>query len=410
MIIKTSPLAPKKLKKLYEIDGVSISSVSCGIKKNFKDDLVLIKFNSPSKIYGVFTNSKTPGAPIVWNKSIIKNGKVSALIINSGNANVFNGKKGEEALKKIISALSFKLSVSEKEIFMASTGVIGEPLDYKKIIRKIPQLITNLSNTPESWLKAANAIRTTDTFPKLYSEKIKFDEKENFYINGIAKGSGMIAPNMATMLSFIVSNIPLEKNDTKTKFDNIIEKTFNSITVDSDTSTSDMVLLILVENKKKKSLSPQKKKKFFDKLTTLMANLAHQIVKDGEGASKFIKISVDGAKNYKDAKNLGMSIANSPLFKTAMAGSDSNWGRIIMALGKTGVALNNSKISIKFGRFFILKFGQNILSTNVKKINNYLKRKEIEISVRVGNGSGSSSVWTCDLTKNYISINTDYRS
>ena len=410
MIIKTSPLAPKKLKKLYEIDGVSISSVSCGIKKNFKDDLVLIKFNSPSKIYGVFTNSKTPGAPIVWNKSIIKNGKVSALIINSGNANVFNGKKGEEALKKIISALSLKLSVSKKEIFMASTGVIGEPLDYKKIIGKIPQLIKNLSNTPESWLKAANAIRTTDTFPKLYSEKIKFDEKENFYINGIAKGSGMIAPNMATMLSFIVSNIPLEKDDIKTKFEDIVEQTFNSITVDSDTSTSDMVLLILVENKKKKSLSPQKKKKFFDKLTTLMANLAHQIVKDGEGASKFIKISVDGAKNYKDAKNLGMSIANSPLFKTAMAGSDSNWGRIIMALGKTGVALNNSKISIKFGRFFILKFGQNLLLTNVKKINNYLKRKEIEISVTVGNGSGSSSVWTCDLTKNYISINTDYRS
>ena len=410
MIIKTSPLAPKKLKKLYEIDGVSISSVSCGIKKSFKDDLVLMKFNSPSKIYGVFTNSKTPGAPIVWNKSIIKNGKVSALIINSGNANVFNGKKGEEALKKIISALSLKLSISEKEIFMASTGVIGEPLDYKKIIGKIPQLIKNLSNTPESWLKAANAIRTTDTFPKLYSEKIKFDEKENFYINGIAKGSGMIAPNMATMLSFIVSNIPLEKNDTKTKFENIVEQTFNSITVDSDTSTSDMVLLMLVENKQRKSLGPQKKKKFFDKLTTLMTNLAHQIVKDGEGASKFIKISVDGAQNYKDAKNLGMSIANSPLFKTAMAGSDSNWGRIVMALGKTGVALNNSKISIKFGRFFILKFGQNLLLKNVKKINNYLKRKEIEISVIVGNGSGSSSVWTCDLTKNYISINTDYRS
>ena len=410
MIIKTSPLAPKKLKKLYEIDGVRISSVSCGIKKNFKDDLVLIKFNSPSKIFGVFTKSKTPGAPIVWNKSIIKNGKVSALIINSGNANVFNGKKGEEALKKIISALSLKLSVSEKEIFMASTGVIGEPLDYKKIIGKIPQLIKNLSNTPESWLKAANAIRTTDTFPKLYSEKIKYDKKENFYINGIAKGSGMIAPNMATMLSFIVSNIPLEKDDTKTKFEDIVEQTFNSITVDSDTSTSDMVLLIFVENKKRKSLSPQKKKKFFDKLTTLMANLAHQIVKDGEGASKFIKISVDGAQNYKDAKNLGMSIANSPLFKTAMAGSDSNWGRIIMALGKTGVALNNSKISIKFGRFFILKFGQNLLLKNVKKINNYLKRKEIEISVIVGNGSGSSSVWTCDLTKNYISINTDYRS
>ena len=410
MIIKTSTLAPKKLKRLYEIDGVRISSLSCGIKKNFKDDLVLIKFDSPSKIYGVFTNSKTPGNPIVWNKSIIKNGRISALIINSGNANVFNGKKGQEALKKIIKALSLKLSINEKEIYMASTGVIGEPLDYKKIIGQIPLLIKNLNNTPESWLKAANAIRTTDTFPKLHSEKIKFDEKENFYINGIAKGSGMIAPNMATMLSFIVSNIPLEKNETKKKFENIVEKTFNSITVDSDTSTSDMVLLILVKNKNRKSLGPLKKKEFFDKLTNLMTNLAHQIVKDGEGASKFIKISIDGAQNYKDAKSLGMSIANSPLFKTAMAGSDSNWGRIIMALGKTGVVIDNSKISIKFGKFFILNTGQSLLLKNVKKINNYLKRKEIEISVTVGKGSGSCCVWTCDLTKNYIRINTDYRS
>ena len=215
---------------------------------------------------------------------------------------------------------------------------------------------------------------------------------------------------MATMLSFIVSNIPLEKNETKKKFEYIVEKTFNSITVDSDTSTSDMVLLILVKNKNRKSLGPLKKKEFFDKLTNLMTNLAHQIVKDGEGASKFIKISVDGAQNYKDAKSLGMSIANSPLFKTAMAGSDSNWGRIIMALGKTGVVIDNSKISIKFGKFFILNTGQSLLLKNLKKINNYLKRKEIEISVIVGKGSGSCSVWTCDLTKNYISINTDYRS
>ncbi|MAI60393.1 MAG: bifunctional ornithine acetyltransferase/N-acetylglutamate synthase [Rickettsiales bacterium] len=408
MIIKTSPLAPNKLKKLYEIDGVSVSSVSCGIKKNFRDDLVLIKFDLPSQIYGVFTNSKTPGAPIIWNKSIIKNGKVSALIINSGNANVFNGKKGEEALKKIITALSLKLSINQKEIYMASTGVIGEPLDYKKIIRKIPLLIKNLNNNPQSWLKAANAIRTTDTFPKLYSEKIKYNEKEKIYINGIAKGSGMIAPNMATMLSFVISNITLKKSEIKKEFNNIVEKTFNSITVDSDTSTSDMVLLVLVKNKK--SLPPSKKKEFFNKLESLMANLSHLIVKDGEGASKFIKISIDGAQNYKDAKKLGMSIANSPLFKTAMAGSDSNWGRIIMALGKTGVTLENSKISIKFGKLFILKSGQNLLSKNIKRINNYLKRKEIEISVTVGKGNGCWSVWTCDLTKSYISINTDYRS
>ncbi len=410
MVLKTSPLAPKKPKKLYEIDGVSISSVSSGIKKNFKEDLVLIKFDSPSQIYGVFTNSKTPGAPIVWNKSIIKNGKISALIINSGNANVFNGKKGEEALKKIITALSLKLSIDRKEIYMASTGVIGEPLDYRKIIKQIPFLIKNLNNTPQSWLKAANAIRTTDTFPKLYSEKIKFNKKENFYINGIAKGSGMIAPNMATMLSFIVSNISLDKNETKKKFDSFVEKTFNSITVDSDTSTSDMVLLILVKNKNRKKISYKKKEEFYDKLESLMTNLAHLIVKDGEGASKFIKISIDGAQNYKDAKSLGMSIANSPLFKTAMAGSDSNWGRIIMALGKTGVAIDNSKISIKFGKFFILNSGQNLLSKNLKKISSYLKEKEIEISVKVGKGSGSCSVWTCDFTKNYIKINTDYRS
>ena len=413
MIIKTSPLAPKKLKKLYEIDGVSVSSVSCGIKKNFKDDLVLIKFDLPSQIYGVFTNSKTPGAPIVWNKSIIKNGKVSALIINSGNANVFNGKKGEEALKKIITALSLKLSINQKEIYMASTGVIGEPLDYKKIIRKIPLLIKNLNNNPQSWLKAANAIRTTDTFPKLYSEKIKYNEKEKIYINGIAKGSGMIAPNMATMLSFIISNITFEKSEIKKKFHNIVEKTFNSITVDSDTSTNDMVAIFStckVKTGKIYNLLDPKLRDFENALQRLMLNLAKQIVSDGEGAKKFVTVKVINARSQQMAKNIAFSVANSPLFKTAMAGEDPNWGRVVMGIGKSGEKIQPEKIEIKFGDLKVAEKGKISEEYDEAKLKEYMKWDSILIEINLKLGQSVYECYTCDFTNDYININADYRN
>ncbi len=405
---KISPLAPKTLKKINSIEGISVSIAHCGLKKNNKDDLVLIKLDSPGKIFGTFTNSKTPGEPILWNKSILKFGKVSAILINSGNANVFNGKQGKISLLKIVKELSLKLKIPENQIFIASTGVIGVPLDEKKIIKKIPYLISNMKNDSDTWLSAAKAMMTTDTYPKTHSENIL---GKTILINGIAKGSGMIAPNMATMLAFIFTNIDFENNILKSKFFDLVDKTFNSITVDGDTSTSDMVLFFSVKSKEKKiKLTDKQKNNYFDNLHKLMNHLSEYIIKDGEGASKFLKINVSGAKDNTEAKKIAKSIANSPLFKTAMAGSDANWGRIIMAVGKTDADIDPQKITLKFGKYNILARGKNLITKNLKLIDKYLKNREIEIYIDLGNGKGTWKFLTCDFTKEYVTINTDYRS
>ena len=409
MTLKISPLAPTKIKKICPIGGIKVSSVHCGLKKNNNQDLVLIKLDSPGEIIGLFTNSKTPGEPIVWNKKIHKFGKVSVILINSGNANVFNGKSGKSSLLKIVNEISSKLKVPKKHIYIASTGVIGEPLDEKKIIKKIPFLIANLQNNSNSWLQAAKAITTTDTFPKTHSEF--FFEKRNIIINGIAKGSGMIAPNMATMLAFIFTNLDFKKQECVEKFREIVDKTFNSISVDGDTSTSDMILFFSVnDNNNSIKFNNTNRKKFFYHLENLTSKLAEYIVKDGEGASKFLKIKIQGAKSINDAKKIGKSIANSPLFKTAMAGSDSNWGRIIMAVGKSEAKLDPEKLTLKFGKFIILQKGKKLNLTYINSINKYLKKPEIEIIVDLGIGVYEWSTWTCDFTKEYVSINADYRS
>ena len=403
-----SPLAPKKNKNLKLFDGISVSSTHCGLKKNKRLDLVLIKLEEPGSILGSFTKSKTPGEPIIWNKSIIRKRKVSAILINSGNANVFTGPAGKKAVLDIINTLSINLGVPKNEIFLASTGVIGEPLDSEKIIRKIPLLIKSQKNERLAWIKAADAIRTTDTYSKYHSEIVS--NKDSLFINGIAKGSGMIQPNMATMLSFIFTNTNILNKKVELGFKEIIDKTFNSISVDGDTSTSDMVLLFSVNNKKLVTKPKELQKKFLEKLELLMTTLSHLIVKDGEGASKFITVEVVEAKNDEDARKVARSIINSPLIKTAMAGSDSNWGRIIMAIGKTDAQIFPEKISLSFGKYLILDKGNKFISKNVLKINKYLKKSEIKITVSLGLGGGNSKMWTCDLTKDYISINADYRS
>ena len=403
-----SPLAPKKNKNLYLFKGISVSSTHCGLKKNKRLDLVLIKLEEPGSILGSFTKSKTPGEPIIWNKSIVKNKKVSAILINSGNANVFTGLAGKKAILDILNKLSRSLNVPKNEIYIASTGVIGEPLDSKKIIKKIPILIKSLQNERLAWSKAADAITTTDTYSKYHSETVS--TKDSLFINGIAKGSGMIQPNMATMLGFIFTNFDILSKKIETEFKEIINKTFNSISVDGDTSTSDMVLLFSVKNKTKTIKTKKLQEKFLEKLEILMTTLSHLIVKDGEGASKFITVEVIKAKNDKDARKVARSIINSPLIKTAMAGSDSNWGRIIMAIGKTDAEIFPEKISLSFGKYLILDQGNKFISKNVSKINKYLKTNEIKINISLGLGRGSSKMWTCDLTKEYISINADYRS
>jgi glutamate N-acetyltransferase/amino-acid N-acetyltransferase len=403
-----SPLAPKKNKNLHLFKGISVSSTHCGLKKNKRLDLVLIKLEEPGSILGSFTKSKTPGEPIIWNKSIVKNKKVSAILINSGNANVFTGLVGKKAILDILNKLSSSLNVPKNEIYLASTGVIGEPLDSKKIIKKIPILIKSLQNERLAWSKAADAITTTDTYSKYHSETVSTND--SLFINGIAKGSGMIQPNMATMLGFIFTNFDILSKKIETEFKKIINKTFNSISVDGDTSTSDMVLLFSVKNKTKTIKTKKLQEKFLEKLEILMTTLSHLIVKDGEGASKFITVEVIKAKNDKDARKVARSIINSPLIKTAMAGSDSNWGRIIMAIGKTDAEIFPEKISLSFGKYLILDQGNKFISKNVSKINKYLKTNEIKINISLGLGRGSSKMWTCDLTKEYISINADYRS
>ena len=408
MPLKLSPLAPKSLKSIKIIDGIKVSSTHCGLKKNDKEDLVLITLNSPGDITGVFTKSKTPGEPIIWNKSIEKFGKVSAILINSGNANVFNGNFGRSSVLKIVKSLSQKLKIPKEEIYLASTGVIGEPLDENKIIKKIPFLISNLQNNSKSWIKAAKAIMTTDTYPKIHSEKIS--KNNNIIINGIAKGSGMIEPNMATMLAFIFTNISFKRKGFKQKFLEIINKTFNSISVDGETSTSDMVLFFSVNKNKCNEKNKVDENTFCSALEKLSAKLAEYIVKDGEGASKFLKIKVKGAESNADARNIGKTIANSPLFKTAMSGSDSNWGRLVMAVGNSDAKVDPMKLSLQFGDFIILKKGKKLESKNISLINKYLKRKEIDVIVDLGLGKSEWITSTCDFTKEYISINADYRS
>ncbi len=408
MSSKISPLHPKSFNKIESMEGISVSITHCGLKKNNKEDLVLIKLEKPGEIFGAFTKSKTPGEPIIWNKSIIKFGRVSAILINSGNANVFNGASGRDALLKIVSELSKKLMIPQKEIFIASTGVIGEPLDEKKILKKLPVLLSNLKNTHKSWYLASKAIMTTDTYPKFHSEII--DKNEKLFINGIAKGSGMIAPNMATMLAFIFTNYNFSKRFLKKQFFELVDKTFNSITVDGDTSTSDMVLFFYVKRRNENKSLEKNKSKFIFGLEKTMEKLSEYIVRDGEGATKFIKINVSSAKSKTDARIIACSIANSPLFKTAMAGSDANWGRIVMAIGKSSSGIDHEKISIKFGKYSILGKGKNLIKNNLKFINKYLKEKQLEISIDMGLGNSSWTISTCDFTKNYISINADYRS
>ena len=398
------------IKKIHLVDGVDFSVAHCGFKKNGKDDVVLFKLKERSRIFSFFTKSQFPGEPIKWNKSIKNFGYVSAILVNSGNANVFTGSEGRRSIQKIVKELSKLTKINSNEIYIASTGVIGEYFDHKKIISILPKLVNDLSSIPENWKRAANAIRTTDTFLKVESENFKIG-KQKAFISGIAKGSGMIAPNMATMLGFIFSNIVCDYSYQRKELNKIVEKTFNSITVDSDTSTSDMVLFVNVKSKNQIIIKKEEYlKEFLPKLENVSKQLAIQIVKDGEGAKKFITINVVGANNNKNAKLIALSIANSPLVKTAIAGSDCNWGRLIMAMGKSKIKLEEKKISISFKNNKLITKGKISKNVNFQKLDEYFKTNEIEINIDLGIGKGFWTVWTCDFTKDYIKINADYRS
>ena len=404
----------EKSTRYHLLKDIKVSTIYSGIKKtkDNEDDLLLIELEKKSAIAGVFTKSLTSSASVNQCKKNLTKYKdpiARAILVNSGNANAFTGKIGKETVLKISKYLSVKLNCKINQIYTASTGVIGEQLDPDVVIRSI-KLMSPLKYP--DWVKAATAIKTTDTFTKVSKRICKIDDSE-IEIVGIAKGSGMIAPNMSTMLSFIFTNANISSNILQKLIISSNELSFNSITVDSDTSTSDTVLLVATRKAKHKAVNKfndTRLIKFKENLFSLMLELAKLIIKDGEGASKFITIKVTGAKSKKSAKIIAFSIANSPLVKTAIAGEDANWGRIIMAIGKSGQPANRDKIKIYIGDEQVTKDGMIYENYSELRATEHLKQDRVFLEIDVGIGKSSAVVYTCDLTHKYIDINADYRS
>lgn len=405
---KQSPLAPKLYPELPKLDGVRLASIEAGIKYQGRKDLCLIVFDTPAEIAGVFTKSKCPSAPVDWCRKHLAKGKAKAVVINSGNANAFTGTKGVESTQQTAKAAACVLDCSEEQVFLASTGVIGEPLDTSGFDEKLR--LANGVLKSDGWYEAAQAIMTTDTYPKLATRQFVVDGK-TYHINGIAKGSGMIAPDMATMLSFIVTDLAIDNKILQDLLSRYTKTTFNAITVDSDTSTSDTVLLMSSGTGKKISDAKDNHLKPFKKaLQDLMHELSMLLVRDGEGATKQVCIEVTGAKSKGSALNIAKSIANSPLVKTAVAGEDANWGRIVMAVGKAGEPADRDLLTISFGDVMVAQNGERVADYNEEAATRIMQANEINITVDIGLGSGKAKVWTCDLTKEYVAINGDYRS
>ncbi len=410
---------------LDHIDGVAISTVSANLYNKDRDDLVLFYFRDGANYASVYTQSKIVSENIKWNLNQ-KTKKISSLIVNTRNANCFTGKQGYKSLEKLAEIVSQKLSakqkedeeeprkIKSKEIIFGCTGTIGETFPEEKIKNKIPELTNKLKYTQNKyiWMKAALGIMTTDTQPKMAMEECKIGNT-NIKIFGIAKGSGMIQPNMATTLGYIFTDADISNNILKKILKKNIVSTFNAISCDGDTSTNDMVCIFSTgkaKNSEVKNFNDEKIKDFELSLNKVLLNLAKRVVADGEGASKFISINVNNCKSENDAKKISLSIANSPLVKTAIAGEDPNWGRIIMAVGKAGVSLNLNNLSLSFGDIVIIQNGKLYSNYNEVDAAEYMKNENIEININLNSGSKNFSSFTMDLTKKYIEINADYRS
>jgi len=410
---------------LDHIDGVSISSVSANLYNNTRDDLVMFYFREGANYASVYTQSKIVSENIKWNLNQ-RNKKIFSLIVNARNANCFTGKQGYKSLERIAETVSEKLSEKQKEdeeipkkiktrdIIFGCTGTIGEIYPETKIKNKIPELVSKIKYTQNKyiWMKAALGIMTTDTRPKMAMEECLIGNSK-IKIFGLAKGSGMIQPNMATTLGYIFTDADLPNNLLKKLLKKNISTTFNAISCDGDTSTNDMITIFSTgksKHMKVKNINDEKIREFDDALNKVLLNLAKRVVADGEGASKFIYINVLNCKTESDGKKIALSIANSPLVKTAIAGEDPNWGRIIMAIGKAGIAINFDKLTIKFGDIIIIQNGKLNTGYNEFDASEYMKHDTIEISIDISKGSKNFTVYTMDFTKKYIEINADYRS
>jgi glutamate N-acetyltransferase/amino-acid N-acetyltransferase len=409
MTISVSPLAVA-LPALPPLAGVRLNAAEVGIRYKGRTDVVMMEVPSGSTAAGVFTSNKCPGAPVDWCRAALSGGKARLVVVNAGNANVFTGKAGRDACVATAAAAGKLAGCAAKQVFVASTGVIGEVLPHEKLIAGLPGLYEGL--TEDGWEAAARGIMTTDTFPKAATRVAKIGDAE-VRITGIAKGSGMIAPDMATMLCFVFTDAKIPAPALQAMLRKGVDTTFNATTVDSDTSTSDTVLLIATGQTKHPRVPAEGGpilKDFAAQLRDLLLDLALQVVRDGEGAQKLVKINVTGATTARSAKKIAMTVANSPLVKTAIAGEDANWGRIVMAVGKAGEPADRDKLSIGVGGTWMAKEGGVVPGYDETPVVAHMKGQEIEIDIDIGLGRGKSTVWTCDLTHGYIDINGSYRS
>lgn len=406
-----SPLAPPTLAKLPPLAGVRLAAGEANVRYIGRKDVVLAVLAPGTQVAGVFTQSKTASAPVEWCRENLNAGTARMLIANSGNANAFNGMAGVESVREIAESAAGICGCRAQEVFIASTGVIGEPLPHRKIIGILPELAE--SGAAGAWRAAAEAIMTTDTYPKLATSSA-FIDGHRVTINGIAKGSGMIAPDMATLLAFVFTDAALPNTILQSMLSEAAANSFNAITVDGDTSTSDTLLLFATgkgaPHPAISKPSDRRLEQFKDRLNAVCLDLALQVVKDGEGASKLIRVDVSGAHNDDAAKKIAFAIADSPLVKTAIAGGDANWGRVVMAVGKSGEAADRDRLSISFGNHLVAENGARAANYDERKAAGAVQGREVSISVDVGIGKGHARVWTCDLTEGYIRINGSYRS
>ena len=406
-----SPLAPAQFPKLPEIGGIELASIEAGIKYRGRPDVLLCVMAPGTQVAGVFTRSLTASAPVELCRANLSGGSARALIVNAGNANAFTGKAGLTSVKRTVTGVAKAVGCDPTEVFVASTGVIGEPLEAGKITDVLGSLSAGLK--ADAWQDGAGAIMTTDTFAKASTATARLDGK-TVTINGIAKGSGMIAPDMATMLSFVFTDADLPAPVLQTLLETATQRSFNNITVDSDTSTSDTLMLFATGASGAGSgvieATDPRLKAFAKALNALILDLAHLVVRDGEGAEKFITVNVQGAEDDGAARRIGLAIANSPLVKTAIAGEDANWGRIVMAVGKAGERAERDKMKIWIGGVRVAIRGQRDPAYREEMVTGHMASRDIALKVDVGIGKGKATVWTCDLTHRYIDINADYRS
>jgi glutamate N-acetyltransferase/amino-acid N-acetyltransferase len=392
------------------IAGVRLAAHSAGIRYTGRDDLMVAELAPGSTVAGVFTLSQTPGHPVVWCRQHLIGGRVRAVVVNSGNSNVFTGRAGWQVVQDTAAEAARLFGCAHGEIFISSTGVIGEPPPPDRIVKSLPEAVEKLS--AENWEPAARAIMTTDTFPKGATATATIDGA-TVRLNGFAKGSGMIAPNMATMLAYIFTDAALPAKVLQWLLSSATGPSFNSITVDSDTSTSDTVLLCATQQARHAPITASDDPRLADfrrALDTVMVDLATQIVRDGEGAEKFVTIEVAGAESDEAARRIGLAIGNSPLVKTAIAAGDANWGRIVMAVGKAGERADRDLLSISVGGIEIAAEGGPVPGYDEGPVAEHMAGRYITIGVDLGIGPGRARVWTCDLTHGYVDINGSYRS